>query len=107
MIKPTKRQQELLDLLQEECAEVIQIISKIRRFGFDSEHNGKTNADLLTQELTDFQILTQMAETMFGMSTYSYEYSANKVEKLKRFTSLFEAENDINAHNFIDGSIFK
>ena len=40
---------EVMDILQEECAEVIQAVSKIRRFGIDNaKHNtGQTNREHL------------------------------------------------------------
>ena len=34
----TNAQKERLDLLQEECAEIIQAVSKIKRFGFEGKH---------------------------------------------------------------------
>ena len=95
MIKPTKRQQEMLDLLQEECAELIQIISKIRRFGFDSSHNGKTNMQALSEELTDVNILMDYAKDYFGMETFNEEYAVLKLIKLRKYTDLFDAD-DVN-----------
>jgi len=46
----------LLDKLQEESAEIIQAVSKIRRFGENSTHPDKTttNHQELVQELEDF-----------------------------------------------------
>ena len=46
----------LLDKLQEEAAEVIQAVSKIRRFGEQSKHPDRTttNHQELVQELEDF-----------------------------------------------------
>jgi NTP pyrophosphatase (non-canonical NTP hydrolase) len=46
----------LLDKLQEEAAEIIQAVSKIRRFGEDSHHPDKTttNKQELVNELEDF-----------------------------------------------------
>jgi NTP pyrophosphatase (non-canonical NTP hydrolase) len=46
----------LLDKLQEESAEVIQAVSKIRRFGENSHHPDRTttNHQELIQELEDF-----------------------------------------------------
>ena len=38
MNKPTEKEKEFLDLLQEECAEVIQISSKVKRFGLSLIH---------------------------------------------------------------------
>jgi len=36
-----KVEKEIMLIAQEECAEVTQAISKVFRFGFDSEHNGE------------------------------------------------------------------
>lgn len=46
-------QDERLALLAEECAEVIQIVSKIQRHGFESRHpsGGLTNRGLLEKEM--------------------------------------------------------
>ena len=46
----------LLDKLQEEAAEIIQAVSKIRRFGENSHHPDRTttNRQDLTNELEDF-----------------------------------------------------
>lgn len=64
MTQLTPYQMELLGILQEECAEVIQIISKIRRFGIDSynptEDPNVTNMDLLNLEIADVQALVEM-----------------------------------------------
>ena len=46
---------EALGILQEECAEVIQIVSKCRRFGIDELHlkEGIKNRELLNEEIGD------------------------------------------------------
>ena len=46
---------EIMDIAQEECAEVIQAISKVRRFGFDGKHPDKTfnNREHLEEEIGD------------------------------------------------------
>ena len=48
---------ETMDILQEECAEVIVAISKISRFGLDNVKPGKplTNRQHLAEELGDLQ----------------------------------------------------
>lgn len=45
--------EEILTILQEECSEVIQVISKGRRFGFDAEYNRSTNRERLSEEVGD------------------------------------------------------
>jgi NTP pyrophosphatase (non-canonical NTP hydrolase) len=47
--------QEILDILQEECAEVIQNVSKCRRFGLDTEYlkGSGTQRDQLAKEIGD------------------------------------------------------
>lgn len=54
-----KKTQYLLDKLQEEAAEVIQAISKIRRFGPHNHHPDRntTNLEELVNELEDFQAI--------------------------------------------------
>ena len=44
---------EVMAILQEECAEVIQAISKINRFGLESEWQGVTNKQALITEIGD------------------------------------------------------
>lgn len=44
---------EILTILQEECAEVIQASTKIQRFGLSSEWNGSTTLESLEKELGD------------------------------------------------------
>lgn len=57
---------ELLNCLQEECAEVIQAISKIKRHGFLSKHpfieNSLTNQEHLMKELGDVDAVRQLLE---------------------------------------------
>jgi hypothetical protein len=58
------KQEYLLQKLQEECAEVIQIASKINRFGllsFNPDDPKKTtNSQLLAKEIIDLQTIISM-----------------------------------------------
>lgn len=59
----TPAQAERLAMLAEECGEVIQIVGKILRHGYDSEHpiTGKGNRQLLQKELCDvFAVAAQL-----------------------------------------------
>ncbi|OAN76675.1 hypothetical protein A8B82_14850 [Sulfitobacter sp. EhC04] len=58
----TPAEAERLAMLAEECAEVIQIVGKILRHGYDSHHpdNPATdNRDLLAKEITDVAAVTR------------------------------------------------
>lgn len=61
--KPEQTQR-FLDKLQEEASEVIQAVSKIRRFGPDSHHPDReqTNKQELIGELEDFLALVAVLE---------------------------------------------
>jgi hypothetical protein len=58
------KNQYLLDKLQEEAAEIIQAVSKIRRFGPDNHHPDRTQTNLqeLIGELEDFQAIVWALE---------------------------------------------
>jgi NTP pyrophosphatase (non-canonical NTP hydrolase) len=51
--KKTRKRGDVMDVLQEECAEVIQAVSKIRRFGLNESWEGVTNKDALITEIGD------------------------------------------------------
>lgn len=84
------RQEEILTILQEECAEVIQAICKIRRFGTDS------NIDHLKLELGD---LICMIDLVFEYKVVdvSEEEIKNRIlekrNKLKQYSKIFEVSN--------------
>lgn len=65
-----KRDQEILDMLAEEAAEVIQIIMKINRHGIESYHPddpSRSNRDLLKEELTDlFAMIGETERNIVG-----------------------------------------
>lgn len=86
-------QTEILDILQEECGEVVQVVSKCRRFGIDEIYgqDGETNRSRLTKEVGDLMCMIQlmheagivdMAELMFAAS--------KKREKLKQWSKIYE-----------------
>ena len=60
-----QRDQELLDMLAEESAEVIQAIMKINRHGIESYHPDfpeKDNRQLLKDEMTDLLAVIEQVE---------------------------------------------
>lgn len=59
-----QKTQRILDRLQEECSEVIQVISKIRRFGPDNSHpqRSASNKQELVGELEDLLALVAVLE---------------------------------------------
>ena len=63
-MKLTEAELERLAVLSEECGEVVQIIGKIVRHGFESYHpddvNQTTNSELLQKELGDIQNIVNM-----------------------------------------------
>lgn len=83
--------QELLTVLSEECAEVIQAASKIIRFGADSEYNGVTALDALEKELGDLYCMIDLlhANDMISFTKLD-DYSNEKYEKLKKWSNLIE-----------------
>jgi NTP pyrophosphatase (non-canonical NTP hydrolase) len=83
--------QELLTVLSEECAEVIQAASKIIRFGADSEYDGVTALDALEKELGDLYCMIDLlhANDMISFTKLD-DYANEKYEKLKKWSNLIE-----------------
>lgn len=76
-----------LDKLQEESAEVIQAVSKIRRFGPDNHHPDRTTTNMqeLIGELEDFLALIACLEAtkVFDL-TLSQPNTAQKFKQIYR-----------------------
>ena len=73
-------EKQILLICQEECAEVTQAISKVFRFGYDSEYNDRTNRQRLTEEVGD---LIAMIDLMFEAGIID-ESSANMAALQKK-----------------------
>lgn len=90
-----KQIQEVMDILQEECAEVIQMVSKIRRFGLDEMHlkDGETNRFLLNEELGDLLAMIDLLQS-FNIVTAEGLTAAKhaKIEKLKKWSTIYEQD---------------
>lgn len=87
-----KTTSEVMDILQEECAEVIQAVSKIRRFGMDNAKPGKpkTNREHLEEELGDLYAMIDILQELDIVSWTNIEKAAEaKREKLKTWSTIF------------------
>lgn len=84
------KQDEILTIAQEECGELVQIVSKVRRFGLES------NLDRLSQEAGD---VLCMIELMVENNIVSQEdlnlAKSLKREKLKTWSNIFKTNETI------------
>ena len=81
---------EIYAITQEECAEVVQAISKVMRFGLDTTHNGRSNRDHLEEELGDLQCMINLliergVVDMVGV----LDASKRKRNKLMQWSTIF------------------
>jgi NTP pyrophosphatase (non-canonical NTP hydrolase) len=88
----TNKIPEILDLLQEECGEVITAISKIRRFGMENVYkDGGTQREHLIQELGD---VTLLIELLHAHQLYTEKElrkaQLNKSQKLVEWSNIYE-----------------
>jgi NTP pyrophosphatase (non-canonical NTP hydrolase) len=84
---------EVMDILQEECAEVIQAVSKISRFGIDNFKPGKpkTNREHLEEEIGDMMAMIDiMLEQGIVRADQLEEAKQNKKYKLKKWSNIYE-----------------
>jgi len=86
------KEKEVLDILQEECAEVIQAVSKIRRFGADNVKPGKpkTNREHLEEELGDMLAMIDIMLELDIVDMDNLEIAKRaKIEKLKKWSNIY------------------
>ena len=89
---------EIMYILQEECAEVTQAISKCLRFGIDNYKPGKpkTNREHLAEEIGD---LIAMIELCYDNDIVDplqvKEAQHRKFDKLKKWSTIYEQTENI------------
>jgi NTP pyrophosphatase (non-canonical NTP hydrolase) len=84
---------EVMDILQEECAEVIQAVSKCSRFGLNNLKPGKplTNAQHLEGEIGDLLAMVDLLKSMNIISDDGLNKAKQaKIEKLKVWSNIYE-----------------
>jgi len=89
-----KQHEEIMLILQEECAEVTQAVSKVFRFGIDAEYNNATNRQRLTEELGDLLAMITLCHDC-GIVDYEQVMIAKdaKLDKLKQWSTIYETKN--------------
>jgi NTP pyrophosphatase (non-canonical NTP hydrolase) len=87
--------EEALGILQEECAEVIVEVSKIRRFGLDeiSHHTNLSHRKTLEMEVGDMLALVDfLVENGVLNNTSLALAKQNKVTKLRKWSNLYNTK---------------
>jgi NTP pyrophosphatase (non-canonical NTP hydrolase) len=85
---------EILLILQEECAEVIQAISKCQRFGLNGKKEGENldNMERLEEEVGDLLAMVELLQTHtqeFKNSWGNIQMAKkSKFEKLKKWSTI-------------------
>lgn len=84
--------QEILDILQEECGELVVAASKVRRFGLDNSYkNGGTQREHLTQEAGDVMLMIQLlVEHNVFTEDELLDAMQRKSDKLKIWSKIYE-----------------
>lgn len=92
-MKTSSKVNEILDILQEECAEVIQAISKCRRFGIDNTYSKGTGTqrEHLVQELGDVTLLIELLQAHQVFTEQElHEAQLRKAQKLNKWSKIYE-----------------
>lgn len=88
-----EKQKEILRITQEECAEVIQAISKIFRFGVDEIYQDQTNRQRLAGELGDLQcMITLLKQYDVVKDTEIFTAELNKRNRLTQWSDIFKED---------------
>jgi len=90
-------QKEVMLIAQEECAEVVQAISKCFRFGPNDEYNGFSNKQRLEEEVGDLLCMIQLMMNQGIIDENNVNAaSIQKKIKLERWSNVFNKETAIN-----------
>ena len=90
-------QKEVMLIAQEECAEVVQAISKCFRFGPNDEYNGFSNKQRLEEEVGDLLCMIQLMMNQGIIDENNVNAaSIQKRIKLERWSNVFNKETSIN-----------
>lgn len=89
------RTDEILTITQEECAEIIQVISKIFRFGLGHEHisshRGISNTDKLNEEVGDLLAMLDLLQEEGILDPAKLaEAKQQKIAKLKVWSDIYK-----------------
>jgi NTP pyrophosphatase (non-canonical NTP hydrolase) len=88
------KEREILSITQEECAEVIQAVSKCFRFGLDNVKPGKpkTNREHLEEEIGDLLAMIEILENESIISrTGVIQAKIAKIDKLKQWSNIYKS----------------
>ncbi len=92
------KETEILHILMEEAAEVIQAVTKGNRFGYDFIKPGtnKTNREHLAEELGDLLAMITLCHD-FGIVDFQEVMEAKdaKFEKLQKWSTIYEKTESI------------
>lgn len=85
------RMNEILTILQEECAEVVLTVSKIRRFGYDGTHNGlPPTIERLLAEIGDVLAMIELTAKECEFTEEELNMAKqDKFEKLKLYSDIY------------------
>jgi NTP pyrophosphatase (non-canonical NTP hydrolase) len=76
---------EILDLLQEECGEVVQMVSKCRRFGLEEKRED------LVKELGDVSLLIELLQAHQLFTEHElHQAKLSKATKLVKWSTIYE-----------------
>jgi len=85
--------QEILDILQEECAEVIQNVSKCRRFGLENEYlkGSGTQREQLAKEIGDVLAMIDLLKEHEVITQGELDLAKrNKFVKLHHWSHIYD-----------------
>lgn len=81
---------EILDILKEECGELVVAASKCTRWGLDSTWQDRSNLQNLTQEAADVMCLIHLLVDNGVLDPVQLAHGQiSKTEKLKKWSTIF------------------